>query len=394
MIRGITRPLKIIYLILFIYFLQNSFAMYINSSFLSDGCGCGISEKTVGLIFTVAAILTLILLSELPTLARRYGNHIVLIALLASNGLTLLGLVFIREATLLSFIMMAYLSLHAVIMMSFDIFIEEYSDTEHIGDVRGIFTTLVHIGMAGAVFTAGYLADQAEGYRIIYIIGVGLSATALTLLLTYRNIFRDPVIEVKQTIFHSIKKFWSNPDLRRIFMSGFLLQLFYAIMVIYTPMYLHHHIGLPWDKIGIIIGLILVPFILFAIPLGDIADRKYGEKKILAIGFVTVAIFTGAMAFLKTDVWWVWALILFGTRLGAMAVQVMTETFFFRHVKENELGLMSIFRDAYPAAYIVAPLLATLILSTFNVPLRFLFLVLGVGLLTGLYYSLNLHDKR
>jgi MFS family permease len=114
----------------------------------------------------------------------------------------------------------------------------------------------------------------------------------------------------------------------------------------------------------------------------------------MLVGFVVMAIFTILISFVTTHIWWVWALIFFGTRLGATAVQVMTDSYFFKHVETSNEVAVSIFRDANPLAYIIAPLVATLILVNFKVPLQYFFIILGLAVLLGLRYGMSLRSPR
>jgi MFS family permease len=88
-----------------------------------------------------------------------------------------------------------------------------------------------------------------------------------------------------------------------------------------------------------------------------------------------------------------WAFILFMTRLGAVTLETVSEVYFFTHVREEEAFILSIFRDMTPLAYIIAPLLGTLFLSFF--PFKYLFLALGILMLTAFYYiKLLKHTKK
>ena len=72
------------------------------------------------------------------------------------------------------------------------------------------------------------------------------------------------------------------------------------------------------------------------------------------------------------------------TRVGATIIETTSEIYFFTHVKEEEAYLLSVFRDMTPVAYIVAPLISTLIFI--YLPFKFLFIILSIILLSGLYY--------
>jgi hypothetical protein len=94
----------------------------------------------------------------------------------------------------------------------------------------------------------------------------------------------------------------------------------------------------------------------------------------------------------RTDLW-LWALILFGTRTGAAIIEIMSESYFFKIINEENADAISFFRNNYPLAYIVAPLLAIPIF--FFVPsFKYLFYILGAILLGGLFIALRLRDVK
>ena len=161
-------------------------------------------------------------------------------------------------------------------------------------------------------------------------------------------------------------------------------------MVVYTPIYLHSHVGFGWNKIGIIFTVMLLPFALLESPLGRLADEKYGEKEILSAGFVIIAVATAALAFVGGPNFYLWMLGLFATRVGASMIEVMNETYFFKKNSDRDPSIIGLFRMTKPFAYIIAPLFATVLF--FFADYRLSFLVLGMIMLLGLRYSLTLKD--
>jgi MFS family permease len=87
-------------------------------------------------------------------------------------------------------------------------------------------------------------------------------------------------------------------------------------MTVYCPIYLHTTIGLSWSEIGVIITVMLLPFVLIELPLGRLADKKYGEKEIMIIGFLILGLSTMGLAFITSTNVWVWAIALLVTRIG------------------------------------------------------------------------------
>jgi hypothetical protein len=90
------------------------------------------------------------------------------------------------------------------------------------------------------------------------------------------------------------------------------------------------------------------------------------------------------ISFVKSENIFIWASILFMTRMGASIVQATSEIYFFTHVKEEDASLLGIFRDMDPLAYIIAPLFAT-ILFLF-LPFAYIFPTLACILVIALYF--------
>ena len=188
----------------------------------------------------------------------------------------------------------------------------------------------------------------------------------------------------------TLRQSFRNKDMRAVLIANYILRFFFAWMVIYTPIYLYSHIGFEWSTIGIIFFVMILPYIIFEIPLGRIADKLTGEKELMIAGFVTSAVFTAGLAMTSSvnPAWW--AFLLFGTRIGASFVEVMTETHFFKLVNEEDTNTISLYRNMRPLAYITAPLVASLFLPF--IEFRYIFLVLAFITLLGAFSSLSIKD--
>ncbi|MBU1728013.1 MFS transporter, partial [Patescibacteria group bacterium] len=169
-------------------------------------------------------------------------------------------------------------------------------------------------------------------------------------------------------------------------------KFFYAWMVIYTPIYLHEYLGFGWEKIGIIFSIMLIPFVILDLPLGKLSD-KIGEKKMLVAGFAIAALSTFAIPLIKEPKLIVWAGILFFTRVGAASIEVLSESYFFKVIREENADAISFFRNTTPVSYVIAPLLAIPILLI-TPSFEYLFFVLGVILIYGLLITLKIKDVK
>jgi MFS family permease len=163
-------------------------------------------------------------------------------------------------------------------------------------------------------------------------------------------------------------------------------------MVIYTPIYLNQTLGFTWDKIGLIFTIMLTPFVLLTYPLGELSD-KIGEKKMLLIGYVIASISTLSIPFIKSTDFWVWALVLFTTRVGAATIEIMTESYFFKRESEKDADAISFFRNTNPLSFVIGPLIALPIIY-FLPSFSYLFYILGAILMGGILITIRLKDIK
>ena len=136
----------------------------------------------------------------------------------------------------------------------------------------------------------------------------------------------------------------------------------------------------------------LLLFVLFEVPVGDLADEKYGEKEFLTIGFVVMGLATLFISFVTVQSFWIWTTILFITRIGASFVEVTSESYFFRHVDQNKTDVISFFRITRPLSFLAGPIIATITLQF--VPFQYIFIVIGAFMILGTHYSLAIRDTK
>ena len=170
------------------------------------------------------------------------------------------------------------------------------------------------------------------------------------------------------------------------------MRFFFALMVIYMPIYLNAHIGFSWSEIGVIFTIMLLPFVLFELPIGRLADAKLNEKGIMIIGFVITAVFTAVLAFISSSSIALWAAILFGTRVGMSLVEITSESYFFKHIDSTDTPILSVFRNTRSIAYLAGPLIASLLLVIAD--MRFLFLALAIIMLYGVWNSIMMRKTK
>ena len=377
----------VIYLLGFLFTLHAALPSYVTSTFLARFT----SENLVGIMYTLSALLTIAVFTVVPHILRRFGNYKTIMGVLILDLLSVLGLTFVQNEFLISVFFITGFVAIAIIGFNIDIFLESFSRNATTGKIRGTFLSTANTAWIVAPLVGGIILTDGDYWKIFL-------ATALLLLpilfFVHNNLkkFKDP--EYKHVRLRvTTKEIFHNKDIRDIFVVGFLLQFFYSWMVIYTPLYLYTHIGFSWREIGVIFSIMLLPFVLTEAPLGRLADRRWGEKEVMSVGFIVMAISTGLIAFMDTKSLALWAMLLFITRIGAAMVEIMSETYFFKKVNPSKANVISMFRTMRPWAYIISPLLATALFSV-DLPIKYIFVFLAVIMFTGLHWSLELKDTK
>jgi MFS family permease len=360
--------------------------IYINSSFLDDL----FSETQVSALYMVGSIISTILLLNASKILEKIGIYKFIVYSIIIEFWAIFGLAASDTKLFVGICFLTHLATITFLLFNMDVLVESVSNDESItGSIRATYLTLTNITILTApVLLTFILVDNKYSY--IYFL------SSLMLLPLYYSI--EKFKKVKSAKIHHIKlretiiEYTKNKDLYNIFISHFFLQIFYACMVIYTPIYLEKYIGFSWSEIGIIFTIMLLPFVIFELPAGELADEKYGEKEFLTVGFIIMGLSTLFISFITLKSIWIWSVVLFITRVGASLVEVSTESYFFKHVDQEKTDVISFFRVSRPLSFIVAPLLATLVFQF--IPFQYIFIIVGGVMITGAHYSLSLRDTK
>ena len=329
---------KIIYLAGFLFSVPVALTSYINSSFLETY----INKNYVGIIYVIASIITVWGLLKMPKILTRFGNTltIFLFCLLIFLSLILLALGSNSFIVVFAFILY-FISINFVIA-SLDIFIEDFSKNSAIGSLRGFYLMIINFAWVIAQMISGSIIAKSSFQGIYLFSSIFMILVLLIFILFLRN-FKDPEYK-KVSILKTIRSFIQNKHISKIYFINLILKFFYSWMVIYTPIYLHEYLNFNWNEIGIIFSIMLLPFILLDFPLGKLSD-KIGEKKMLIAGFVIIILSVLVIPFIYASIFWLWALVLFMTRVGAATIEVMSESYFFKVINKKSAPMKSVFSE-------------------------------------------------
>jgi len=318
-----------------------------------------------------------------PQMLQKVGGYKFLLWSSGLNAILLLLLSTLKTSFQIVPIFIFYFTLNNLIIFALDELLEIFSKNSSTGKIRGLYLTVINSAWVISQTLSGRTLSNFS-FSTIYFIGfIIMMIFFFTAFFSLKNL-NDPKYD-KVLAWQSFKNFFSNKNLARSYKLNFLLQFFYAIMVIYTPIYLYAHLGFDWKEIGIMFTIMLLPFIFIQFPLGEYSD-KTGERKMLMFGFLVISIATLSLFFITRHAIWIWALALFTTRVGAAIIEVMNDVYFFKHITRENDEFISIYRNTGPASYILAPLVASIVLlvaPSFN----YIFLVLGIFMLYGVYLA-------
>ncbi|HRY31093.1 MAG TPA: MFS transporter [Candidatus Paceibacterota bacterium] len=400
---GILRPTikkGVIYVLVFLLALHVTPSLYVNSSLLSKFIG----EEKVGLIFTISSILVLGSYLFIKRVLRKIGNYRVFMSMLAVDFLSsavMAAVLLINSAHIEAFFISAFVICYVsrvLMILNLDIFLESQSADAETGGIRGFYLTSLNLAYVIGPLFGGLLIMEhlgpVPGVTGIAPVYIWASLLLIPMALIARKYLR-PFVDgnyQKSGVFETLRKISYNFDLVKICGSSFVLNFFYSWMIIYMPIFLHS-IGFSLSQVVSIVGIALIPFVLLQALAGKVADKILGEKELMTAGFIVAGLATLAISFIGSGSFWVWAGILFTTRIGACVVEIMNETYLFKKINANDVDILSLYRAIGESAYLIAPVIASIFL-VFVIDIKYLFVALGIITLYGIRFSLTLKDTR
>jgi MFS family permease len=229
----------------------------------------------------------------------------------------------------------------------------------------------------------------------------GFSAVFYAVLIVYMMMFVFSLMGLtnvpfkkkkrKITTKETIKKVWKNKNIRNIYWISGSLDFFYAITVIYVPLHLLS-LGLNWEQIGLILTVMLIPFVLLQYPVGSLADTKWGEREMLGISALIMGGASLFMFFTVSASMATWMMILFTSRIGAALLEILRDSYFYKQIDGSDIGIINFFRTARSVAYILATGISAVVLLFF--PLKSVFLIAALGAFSALIPVFFLNDSK
>jgi len=385
--RNKKRNLILLYALGMILAIANALPAYIQSNFL----GQAFSLSWVSIFFASANLITIFTIIFFPKIIKKVGNIAATEIILFLFIFSLLGMSLANQPAIifLSFILLSIAS--NLIWINMDILVESFSDNSSTGLTRTIYFTAINIGWIIAPSLSSYLIEIGDYYWVFIAAAICL-IPFFAILIKNRVRLQDRGSYQSHPIIPTLKKLWKKHNLRGIFFIALLLNLFFSSAVVYIPVYLHQNLGFDWSVLGIMFSVMLIPFIIFEIPAGWLADKYWGEKEIMGTGLSIIIIALFMFFVVKDANPWTWGAILFFSRIGAALVEAMRESYFFKIVDSKDVQYINFFRTTAPLGYLLGTILAIIIIDFY--PLEYLFIFVALAMTSGFLFLHIIKDSK
>jgi MFS family permease len=259
--------------------------------------------------------------------------------------------------------------------VSLDVILESYSSDNTSGRIRGKFLTIMNFGYLLGPFLSTRILDKFnfQGvFLLLFFINIIILYFSLAKIRKVNHEFVGNV-----TVKDIVNKVIKRKNILRIYYVSFILELFYALTVIYTPIYMLD-LGMSWNEIGIVLTIMLLPFIFVQYPMGVLADKKFGEKEFIILSLFIMSAATAGIYFINSKSVLIWSLVLLATRIGAALIEVLRDSYFYKRIDGRDVDVINFFRTAQSFGYIIATICSTFILLIFSVKAVFIFIAIMV----------------
>lgn len=364
--------------------LSESFFLYIMSTYLTESFG----RENIGIFYVTGYVVILFILLNLHKIIKKIGKADFLFSALFFKILSIGVLLFVSPGPLGIAATIAYIIFLNLQWVGLDMILESYSSDKMSGRIRGRFLTALNAGILLGPFLSTVILSKYSYY------GIFLTLFILNVIIFLVEMFNigkvDHRFKGHGGVMYLLKKVLKRSDILKIFYISFILDFFYALTVIYVPIRLIN-LGVEWKDIGIILTVMLVPFVLIQYPAGILADKKFGEKEMLFGAIFLMGATTIAMYFISSKEIFVWASVLFLSRVGAAMIEILRDSYFYKRIDAHDVDLINIFRSSGSVAYILAATISALTLLIF--PLKAVFILAALVVFSALIPAFHLEDN-
>ena len=345
-----------------LYALHFAVPLYANSTFLQQF----FTNYQISFLFAGAFSLTFIASTYLSKFLHKYHNYETTLLFLILNFFSVSLLGFVTNPIFVALLFTMFIIFSTLLYSTINIFIEEFKGVHDIKNdntvsVRGVFLTLLNFGILLSPLICSLLLMQG-GFKYVFVFS---ALTLIPIAFLIRHFFAHiPEPKYKEVnVIGVLVKISRDKNLSGVMTAVLILEGFFSIMAVYTPLYLVNTIGLTTTQyLGVILPFALIPFVLLPYELGVLADTKIGEKEMMIIGIIIILTACALFPFITTKNVIVWTVFLAFSRVGAAMLEAMSYTYFFKKVHPTDVASISLFANIRTVANAIVPSIAAVII--------------------------------
>ena len=379
--------LLVLYVMSFFLALATALPAYVQSSYIESFVGL----SAVNWFFIVANLVSIIMTLIFPSLIKKIGNYLTTGFIVSLFIISLIGLG-LANSPYLIFLFFIIMQVTAnLILINMDIFVEKFSKDSSTGETRTIYFTIINLAWILSPNLSAWLINLSGYYGIFLASAILLIPFLLILFIGRRQInerFDYKKTDLKKTIIAMFK----DSNLKNIFWLAMLLNVFYNATTIFIPIYLNRTIGFSWTELGLIFSLMLIPFLVVEIPAGIISDKYLGEKEMFYAGYSIIILCLVLFFTTTSHNLWLWAGLLFTSRIGAALVEAMRESYFFKKVDAGDIDKINIFRTTIPLGYIIGSIIS--LITLVFLPISYIFPITAIFICSAFFCLFFIKDTK
>lgn len=383
--KSINKEITNINTISFVIGLSTSTLLYISSSYLKNSLG----TENVSLFYLISYFIILFILLNLHKLIKFFGKSPTFYLFSVLKIIALSALAMLPVSAFSSSFLSFYIIGSVVTAVCMDVILESFSTNGKSGRIRGMFLMIVNTGFIFGPFISTQILANYD-FKTVFLVSLCLEIMILTMAVISLDKANHATREDIKII-DILKKISKHKNIVRIYYISLMLEFFYYLMIVYSPIYLRD-LGMSWENIGFAFTLMLVPFVILPYAIGYLADKKIGEKELIIMAIFFMSASTLAVYLTDSADVWIWALVLLATRIGAAMIDTLRDSYFYKKINGDDVDLIDFFRTARPVGYIAGAGLSFMLLLFF--PIKSIFILLSIISFSAFYPALRLLDNK
>lgn len=323
---------------------------------------------------------------------KRFHTYGLTFGLVIAEIVSILIFAFTHNVYLLAIFFILHFVIQTLLYVCLNVFVESFSHHAETGSIRGLFLALFNIGILISPVIGGTIL-QHSSFETLYVVASLMLVPFLFFLHKYLSHIKEPAYH-SINMFSAFKVAWRNKNLRAAIVAEFMVSCFYAVMIIYSPLYLST-LGISLTTyLTFILPFSLAPLVLLPYELGLLADTKFGEKELMILGLVILSVTTFLCVIITSTNPLVWIAVLITSRVGAAMVETMAFTYYFKKIGPEDASLTALFSNMIGISTFVVGVIGIIISPLLIKRPELMFVILGCAILWSVHYVLPMRDTR